>query len=182
MIGYFLFGRERRCSYSVHEPPHTAADRVERAEALEFVKDGFEFPAFVLPPIWLASRGIWLGTLAYFAAVVVIFGLAGWLGVTTLWPALAMLVIHLIAGAEADELHRSHLEAQGWSTVGHVTGTGALDCERRFYDQWLPSSPMTRTAEPVSPSVAAPVATVASPRPQLSSIIGNALAPLRRGK
>jgi hypothetical protein len=181
MIGYFLLGRERRCSYSVHEPPHTAADRVERAEALEFVKDGFEFPAFVLPPFWMASRGIWLGALAYAAAAIVVFASAAWLGVATLWPALAMLVVHLIVGAEADELHRSHLEASGWSTVGHVTGTGALDCERRFYDQWLPSAPMTRPAKPVALPVAAS-GPIARPRPQFASIIGNALAPLRRGK
>jgi hypothetical protein len=181
MIGYFLLGRERRCSYSVHEPPHTAADRVERAEALEFVKDGFESLAFVLPPFWMASRGIWLGALAYAAAAIVVFASAAWLGVATLWPALAMLVVHLIVGAEADELHRSHLEASGWSTVGHVTGTGALDCERRFYDQWLPSAPMTRPAEPVALPVAAS-GPIARPRPQFASIIGNALAPLRRGK
>jgi Protein of unknown function (DUF2628) len=69
MIGYFLLGRERLRSYSVHEPPRPAADRVTRAEALEFIKDGFVFPAFVLPPLWLAARGIWLGTLAYGLAI-----------------------------------------------------------------------------------------------------------------
>jgi Protein of unknown function (DUF2628) len=182
MIGYFLLGRERRCSYSVHEPPHTTADRVARAEALEFVKDGFEFPAFVLPPVWMASRGIWLGMLAYFAAAIIIFGLAAWLGVSALWPGLALLAVHLICGAEADELHRSHLEARGWSTVGHVTGTGPLDCERRFYDQWLPSAPMTRTIETTTPSVAAIGPVAASSRPPLANIIGSVLAPLRRNK
>jgi hypothetical protein len=179
MIGYFLFGRERRYSYSIHEPPHTAADRVERAEAVEFVKDGFEFQAFVLPPVWMATRGIWLGTFAYVAAAAVIFGGAAWIGLSPLWPSLALLAIHLVAGAEADELHRSHLEAQGWTTVGHVTGTGALDCERRFYDQWLPSAPMTRVPEPASPT-AATTRPAAAPRPPLVGIIGNALAPLRR--
>jgi Protein of unknown function (DUF2628) len=192
MIAYFLLGRERRCSYSVHEPPHTAADRVDRAEALEFIKEGFEFPAFILPPFWLAARGIWLGALAYFAAITIAFGLAAWLDVSPLWPALALLAIHLIAGAEADELHRNHLDTKGWSTVGHVTGTGALDCERRFYDQWLPAEPMSRNSVPYveAPQRASqkpatePAVVIASPVRQQKSggVLGNLLAPLRRDK
>jgi Protein of unknown function (DUF2628) len=178
MIGYFLLGRERRCSYSIHEPPKIAADRVERAEALEFVKDGFDFSAFVLPPFWLAARNIWLGTLAYLAAFVMIFGVAGWLDMAPIWPALALLAVHLIVGAEADELQRSQLSSKGWSTVGHVTGTGALDCERRFYDQWLPSAPMTRGTAPADQATAA--APIPAERGKSAGVLGNFLAPLRR--
>lgn len=198
MIGYFLLGRERRRSYSVHEPSNPSADRVNRAEALQFVKDGFVFPAFVLPPVWLAARGIWLGTLAYLATAGVI-GVAAYLfALAPVWPALALLAVHLIVGAEADELHRSQLEARGWATVGHVTGTGALDCERRFYDQWLPASPMTRAALPAAEALAHDSQTrVATPTPAAATaasvpiapmrappagVLGNFLAPLRRGK
>ena len=117
MLAYFLLGRERLRSYSVHEPANPAADRVTRAEALEFIKDGFVFPAFVLPPVWLAARGIWLGTLAYFAVALVIAAIALGLDLPALWPALALLAVHLIFGAEADELQRSHLVARGWSTA-----------------------------------------------------------------
>ncbi len=196
MIGYFLLGRERLRSYSVHEPPRPAADRVTRAEALEFIKDGFVFPAFVLPPLWLAARGIWLGTLAYGLAAIVIALVTAWLDLSLLWPALALLGVHLLFGLEADEFHRNHLAARGWDTVGHVTGTGALDCERRFYDHWLPSAPMTRadgaaddalarfnpklaTASP--PVTVSPVASQGA-RPQATGVLGNLFAPLRRGK
>ncbi len=156
MIGYFLFGRERRNSYSVHEQSNPSADRIDRAEALEFVKDGFVFQAFVLPPIWLAARGIWLGVLAYAAAAAIIGAVAYAFDLVVFWPALALLAVHLIIGAEADELRRSHLEAQGWTTVGHVTGTGALDCERRFYDHWLPAAPMMRSSQPSDASRSGP--------------------------
>ena len=197
MIGYFLLGRERRSSFSVHEPPNPSADRVNRAEALEFVKDGFVFPAFVLPPVWLAARGIWLGTMAYLAAAGVIAAVALLFDLSSVWPALALLAVHLIFGAEADELYRSHLEAKGWTTVGHVTGTGALDCERRFYDQWLPAAPMTRASQPVNaaatsisqtPPTASRATSPATPLPipplrtQPAGVLGNLLAPLRRGK
>jgi Protein of unknown function (DUF2628) len=197
MIGYFLLGRERLRSYSVHEPPQPAADRVTRAEALEFIKDGFVVPAFVLPPLWLAARGIWLGMLAYAAAAATIAVISVWLDLPPLWPAIVLLGVHLLFGLEADELHRSHLAARGWETVGHVTGTGALDCERRFYDHWLPTAPMTRSGGPAddalarfnpklatAPTAVAGPAMVVSqvPPTQPAGILGNLLAPLRRGK
>ena len=96
MLAYFLLGRERRQSYSVHEKPDPAADRVDRAEALEFVKDGFVFPAFVVPPLWLAGHGIWLAVLAYAGCAVMIIGLSAWLAIPAIYPALAMFVVHLI--------------------------------------------------------------------------------------
>lgn len=178
MLAYFLLGRDRLRSYSVHEPANPAADRVTRAEALEFIKEGFVFSAFVLPPVWLAARGIWLGTLAYFAAAIVIATIANSFALSPLWPALALLAVHLIFGAEADELQRSHLAARGWSIVGHVTGTGALDCERRFFDTWLPSAPMT--VLPPKPAALPAQSTVARTTP--AGVLGNVFAPLKRQK
>ena len=197
MLAYFLLGRERLQSYSVHEKPNPAADRVDRAEALEFVKDGFVFPAFVVPPLWLAGHGIWLGVLAYAACAAVIFALTLWLALPAIFPALAMLVVHLIFGSEADEMQRSHLTARGWTAVGQVTGTGTLDCQRRFYDNWLPSVPMTASGVlsasklslnvPTGPAQVSASANTAIPtnaaktrntRP--GSVLGNLLAPLKR--
>ena len=70
--------RERLKSFSVHEAPNPAADRIDRAEALEFVPDGCFKKAFLLTPLWLASRGVWVGVLAYAAAGASILSVA-WL-------------------------------------------------------------------------------------------------------
>jgi hypothetical protein len=177
MLTQLLFGRERLSSYSVHERPLPAADRVDRAEALEFVRDGFQLQAFLLPPVWFAVRGIWLGVLAYGAVAAAIAGLAYGLGLPPVLPTIAMVAMHFVFGAEADEVQRTHLLSRGWTTVGHVTGTGALDCERRFFDHWLPSAPMTRAAAPPPETATAPSA---SPRAPSTGILGNLLAPLRR--
>ena len=69
MLPYLLMGREKSLSYTVHEPPQRPADRVARAEALEFVRDGFSWQAFFFAPAWLFERKIWTGLLVYMAAI-----------------------------------------------------------------------------------------------------------------
>ena len=195
MLAFFFAGRERAQSYSVHEGPQPVADRMSRAEALEFVKDGFVFQAFMLPPLWMGGHGIWLAVGGYAAAAGTILGLASLLGLPTYLVVIAFLALHLLFGSEADEMLRAHLESRGWTMVGQVTGTGPLDCERRFFDQWLPSMPMTGgglTAGPTRASVpTAPVSDVSTgvpatpaqtalPKSRPSAVLGNLLAPLRR--
>ena len=177
MFAYFFPGRERRQSYTVHERPDAPVDRVDRAEALEFVKDGFSFGAFVLPLVWLATHRIWMGVLAYLAVVAAVFAVATAVGLPPLVPALMLLAVHLIFGNEADEILRGHLTAQGWSLVGQVTGTGPLDCERRFFDNWLPLVPMVSSVQAVAPPRPTPAP---ANTPRSSGILGNLFAPLKR--
>jgi Protein of unknown function (DUF2628) len=178
--------RERLKSFSVHEAPHPAADRIDRAEALEFVPDGFLKKAFLLPPLWLASRGVWVGVLAYAAAAVAILSVAWALMLPTLITLLLFVGLHLIFASECDEMLRSHLTARGWTMIGQVTGTGRLDCERRFYDQWLPTAPVMQPTAPVvmPPPKATTAAQSGFQQPAhlgtSTSILGNLLAPLRR--
>ena len=177
--------RERLQSYSVHERPHLAADRVERAEALEFVKDGFVRAMVLLPPVWLAVRGVWLGVLAYAAAASAIVVVSWLLLLPPIMTLLAFLALHLIFATEADEMLRAHLAARGWTTVGHITGTGRLDCERRFYDNWLASAPVTTTTSSTSPT-GRPIASNATALQGRGmsgrGILGNLLAPLKFGR
>ena len=183
MFAYLFPGRERRQSYTVHERPDAPLDRVDRAETLEFVKDGFRFGAFVLPLVWLATHRIWMGVLAYLAVVAAVFAVAAVVGLPPLVPALTLLAVHLNFGNEADEILRGHLISQGWSMVGQVTGTGPIDCERRFFDNWLPLVPLVPLV-PMVASVQAVAPTRPTPTPsntpRSSGILGNLFAPLKR--
>ena len=40
-------------TFTVHEPPSPPPDRLERAESLVFVKDGFSWTAALFGPVWL---------------------------------------------------------------------------------------------------------------------------------
>jgi hypothetical protein len=144
MLFRLLFGSDRLQSYTVHEsnPPHV--DRVDRADALVFVKDGFLFQAALFAPFWLGAKQLWLALLCYVAAVLAllfVWLIFGWQLVTFL---LAISALHVFIGFESDTLQRLHLDRNGWQMLGAVTGKDALDCERRFFDVWLPGQPLSR--------------------------------------
>jgi len=129
-------------TFTVHEPPNPPADRVDRAESLVFIKDGFSWAAALLAPIWLLVQRLWWPLLA----VVVLYGgfelIKRATGVDQRWVGLAILALNLLIGFEADTLRRWALERRGWRTLGSVTGKTAAECERRFFESWLPTQPI----------------------------------------
>ena len=131
-------------TFTVYEPPEAAADRLDRAESLVFVKEGFSWVASAVAPFWLLANRLWLVCLGY----LVVIGLI-WIGVWLfgLGPralSYAVSALHLIIGLEADSLKRWTLERNGWQMAGAVNGRNAEECERRFFDDWLPRQPMIR--------------------------------------
>ncbi len=138
---------------TVHEPPRPPADRTARAEALAFVKDGFHPQAAAFAPFWLLGQQLWLPLLGYAA----IFALAQWglpwLGIGGRWGLYAIAGLNLLVGFEADSLQRWRLDRKGWTTLASVGGRNRDDCERRFFELWLPEQPMfSRSAMPSSTS------------------------------
>lgn len=135
-------------NYTIFEKPQPAADRIDRAEALLFVKDGFSWGAALFAPIWLLLNRIWWSLLGYviLAAALQLLGTA--LKVDQHWLAMASLGLNLLLGFEGQSLRRWELERKGWSYAGDVTGANLADCERRFFEAWLPGQPII--APPVS--------------------------------
>ncbi len=129
-------------TYTVHEHPDPAADRIDRAEELVFVKDGFSWVAALFAPLWLLVHRLWWPLLGY----VVVSGALQLVQLTAAvdprWLALAAFALNVLIGFEADTLRRWALERRGWHTVGTVSGKTAAECERRFFDAWLPTQPI----------------------------------------
>ena len=138
-------------SYTVHEGPTPRTDRMDRAEALQFIKDGFAFPAFIAGPLWLLAHQLWAALLSYVVAAFAIVGLYLWLGLPQLIVAVLFVGLHLIIGFEADSIARGNLEQKGWANLGSVSGNTAQECERRFLETWLPSQPVLATRSQHSP-------------------------------
>lgn len=151
-------------TFTVHEPPNPPADRVERAERLVFVKDGFTWGAALFAPLWMIVHRLWWPLLAY----LVLSGLAGTLqgliGFDPDWLTLAAIGVAALIGFEAGTLRRWTLDRQGWRTLGSVSGRSLAECERRFFEGWLPEQPL----------VAAPPARSQPPRkwPVIGSLLG----------
>jgi Protein of unknown function (DUF2628) len=149
---------------TVHEPPRPPADRVARAEKLAFVKDGFHPQAAAFAPFWLLGQQLWLPLLAYAA----IFALAQWglpwLGIGGRWGLFAIAGLNLLVGFEADTLQRWRLDKKGWTTLASIGGRNRDDCERRFFESWLPQQPMFSRS-----SMPQPMSTASSYAPSASS-------------
>jgi hypothetical protein len=136
-------------SFTVHEPPNPPADRVDRAEGLVFVKDGFSWLAFLFAPFWLLAHRLWWPLLGYavLAAAVQLLHLTP---LDPRWVGLAGMGINLLVGLEASTLRRWTLDRKGWRSLGSVTGRSLAECERRFFEAWLPNEPII--APPTSSS------------------------------
>jgi hypothetical protein len=129
-------------TFTVHEPPNPPADRVDRAESLVFVKDGFSWLAALFAPLWLLAHRLWWPLLAFMLLAGGLQLVKQTMGVDQRWVGLAMLAVNLLIGFEADSLRRWSLERRGWRMLGSVSGKTAADCERRFFETWLPSQPI----------------------------------------
>jgi hypothetical protein len=127
-------------TYTVHEPSNPPADRMDRAERLVFVKDGFSWMAALFTPIWLIVHRLWWPLLGYAILTGVVLRLGA--SLDSDWAGLASLALHLLIGLEADTLRRWQLDRRGWRTVGSVSGRTAAECERRFFETWLPTQPL----------------------------------------
>jgi Protein of unknown function (DUF2628) len=136
--------------YTVHEPLPKKDEAFADPERFAFVRDGFYFWAFVLGPLWMLWRRLWLVTVFYFALSTALqFGL--WAldasdGVRFLVYALLALLI----GFEAGTLRRWTLTRRGWKNLGVVVGDDLESAERRFFAAWTPRMPQTAAASSAS--------------------------------
>jgi len=129
-------------TFTVHEAPIPPADRIDRAERLAFVRDGFSWTAALFAPVWLLAHRLWWPFAGYVAAegAIELIRQSGLLHPG--WTTLAATAMSLLIGLEAGTLRRWSLDRRGWTTLGAVSGRNAEDCERRFFDMWLPTQPV----------------------------------------
>jgi Protein of unknown function (DUF2628) len=144
--------------YTVHEPPLRNGAVASDPERFVFVRDGFYVWAFLLAPIWLIWRRLWLVLLIY---LVVTFGIAEALryaGVGVAGRSFAMLLIAFLVGLEAGTLRRFTLARRGWSHIGVVSGTNLEAAERNFFRDWAAGPGLSgHPAPPLPPSSASPL-------------------------
>lgn len=155
-------------TFTVHEPPNPPVERLDRAERLVFVKDGFTWSAAVFAPIWMIVYKLWWSLLAY-VGVAAGFQLAGGTRLDPSWLALASTAFHMLIGFEAGNLRRWAMARRGWHDLGAVSGRNLAQCERRFFESWLDPSGVVRAAAATPRAAMASSAGTLSPRP---SVIG----------
>lgn len=129
-------------TFTVHEPPSPQADRIDRADELRFVRDGFSWITAICPPLGLAMKGLWTAALAYLVFVTAIVAALGALHVNDDLVSIAILALNIYLGFEISTFERWALDNEGWQMVGSVTGNDIADCERRYFETWMPAQPV----------------------------------------
>lgn len=133
--------------YTVHAPRGEAPPEAD-ALKLQFIKDGFCWPALFFAPLWLIFRRQWLTLLAY-VLVLALFGVAGQsVGSQAMAP--AVMLFALWFALEANQFRRWTLERWGWRFVGVAVGRNRLEAEDGYFRDLLagPRPPQP----PVSPA------------------------------
>ena len=149
-------------TYMVFEPPAGRGDPAARAERIVFVPDRFSWGAFLLAPLWMLWRRLWLIFLAYLMLMAAVMVGLRFAGVGPDARFLVMALIALLVGFEAANLRRWALLRDSWRERGPIIGHDLAAAERRFFDAYVAAE------GPAKPAPAAPPAS----RPAASDVIG----------
>lgn len=125
--------------YTVHEPGIPSKSLDERADEVVFIREGFTWWGFVFAPLWLLFNALWFEFIgAVVLAAAAAFALTQ-LGLKDQAAGIALFLLMLIVGFEGSGLRRWRLERKGYVYLTPVAGNSLEECERRFFDAWLPT-------------------------------------------
>jgi hypothetical protein len=98
-----------------------------------FVKDGFSWPAFFIPFVWMIWHRLWLALVAY---IVVAVGLAG-IGYLSGFPdglaTMLGLLINLFFGLEGNNFRRRSLARRGYNEVADIVASDREEAAWRYF-------------------------------------------------
>jgi hypothetical protein len=166
--------------YTVHEPPVRTAGALADPVRFIFVRDGFYWWAFLLTPLWMLWRRLWLVFVLYLVLSIGIETAMRIYGASAGMISLVAAQISLLVGLEAGSLRRFTLKRRGWKNVGVVSGSDLQDAEHRFFSAWVkgvkPQADTPPAAPPPPTTATAPYLSLAKmPPPQTphsSGVIG----------
>lgn len=139
--------------YTVHAPPSEPGFMPD-PERFVFVRDGFHFWAFLLTPLWMIWRRLWLVLILYLLVLIVLQIALQLIEVAPTTHTLVGLLLSLLIGFEAGTLRRWTLNRNRWTELGVVSAPDREAAERRFFDVWLRQA--ARKAAPEVPLASPP--------------------------
>jgi hypothetical protein len=139
-------------TYTVHAPPSRNGSAAD-PQRFVFVRDGFQFWAFLITPVWLLYRRLWLVFVLYVLLIAALEGAYYLLHLPQGARFLIEILLSILIGFEAGSLRRWTYARRHWSTIAVVSARNLEDAERRFFSRWVEEPPV------VSPRPVAPIAT-----------------------
>ena len=106
-----------------------------------FIREGLSWSALFFAPLWLLSKKLWLEFTTYLIIAALLIAGSSFFGLNPQWVVWGLVAMHLIIAIEADTVQRAGMRRAGWRTLGAVTGQSTDECERRFFEAWMPDQP-----------------------------------------
>ena len=141
-------------TYTVHAPPQHEGSAAD-PQRFAFVRDGFQFWAFLITPVWLLYRRLWLVFLLYVLLMAAMEGAYFALSLPQGTRFLIGLLLAVLIGFEAGTLRRWTYARRRWKTIGVVSARNLEDAERRFFTRWVEQEPAAAPTPVVVPLAAA---------------------------
>jgi hypothetical protein len=142
--------------FTVHQPSPRKNETVASPDRYVFVRDGFYFWAFLLGPLWMLWRRLWLVLVIYLAVLAALQAGLWVLGVSGIVKFAVAVLVAILVGCEAGTLRRWSLRRR-WTNVGLVVAPNQEIAEHRFFESWSADTPPA--AAPPSSSMRMPQAT-----------------------
>ncbi len=163
--------------YTVLAPPPADGGAPDPTRFV-FVKEGFCWPALIIPELWLLFRTMWLVFLAFLAVSLAFIYAAGQVG--DMLSGVVLVLARLLFALEANGLRRWTLERRGYRLVGVVQGRNAREAEIAFTYGWQARGEATNadpTPPPKPPSAPPPTAIQGPKRPVVPRALPKAAPP-----
>lgn len=132
--------------FTVHYRSESASSLAGLSEDALFVKEGFSWPAFVIPAIWLLYKRMWWVLAGYMALQIVFTTVAGAVDLGEGPIFLCSLALNLVLGFEANELYRWSLARRRFRMGAVVTGSDLAEAEQRFFSAHQSDLPVRNKA------------------------------------
>ena len=141
--------------FTIHQPAPRKNEDVASPDRYAFVRDGFYFWAFLLGPLWMLWRRLWLVTVIYLVVTAAIQAALWALGMSGVVKFAVGFLIAVLVGCEAGTLRRWSLRRR-WTNVGLVVAPNQEMAERRFFESWSADASLPQAAAAPPPATHAP--------------------------
>jgi Protein of unknown function (DUF2628) len=121
-------------SWLVFEPQDAAPETLAAADKAVFIKDGFSIGAFLIAPVWLLWRRMWLVFIAWLVVYIALDRLGAVFHVGDILMSVLTLVLALGFALEANQLRAWTLRGKGWRFAGVACGNSRVEAEYRHFE------------------------------------------------
>lgn len=142
--------------YTVHAPRSYGTDVRTTPDRVVFIRDGFSIWAFLLGPIWLIWKRLWLVLVGYIVLQIAVEFVLRLIHATQDTRFFVMFIIALLMGLEASTLRRWTLTRRKWRQLDIVVARNRDEAEYRFFSRQPVVTPPGNSLHPMPRSSIAP--------------------------